>query len=157
MAFAQKLLDGCAIFAFRPSGGRVPQQGSRLGALFVCGLSQLVSLGLNRLRRSAIRCPKPRRRCSAGRRRRSRQACPRAVDLERHRSGRRRCHALDVVNDLLERVLDDAEFKAAEERQQCRVGGKRRAECVDQPPNQVTVDRLLYPAQKQVEVIGCRT
>ncbi len=50
MAFAQKLVGGRAIFALRPSGGRgagrVPQQGSRFGALFAWGLSQLVSFGL---------------------------------------------------------------------------------------------------------------
>jgi len=89
-----------------------------------------------------------------GRGRCARQAGTRAADLQRHRLGWRGCRSRDGLNDLLGRMLENSEFEAAHEREQCCVGGKRRAECIDQPPNRVTVDRLLYPAQEQVDVIG---
>ncbi len=85
--------------------GRVPQQGSLFGGPVRLGTEPAGLLWAETASAAALSVVRgPGGVVVPGRRRRSRRACPRAVNLERHRSGRRRCHALDVVNDLLERA-----------------------------------------------------
>jgi len=115
--------------------GRVPQQGPRFGRPVFLRPEPTGPLGPETASAATLSVVgSPGRAAEPGRRRGTRQGCPRAVALASGNPG--------------DSPQEDFEFEAARQRQQCGVGSYRSAERIDQPTGGVTVDHLLYPGKE---------